>query len=131
MRTIFIFFGWAIFLTNYGSWFLYGIGCLGYLLLFLLLLFLFPWIEGSPSFGHRILRISYVLPVKSLTLTWTEKERGKSLLSFGIILTTFPSVVDFESADDAAGAVRKLDGTEFKGKRVRLSEDPVRPPLRL
>lgn len=34
-------------------------------------------------------------------------------------------VVDFESSDDVANAIRKLDGTELKGKKVRLSEDPV------
>jgi len=37
-------------------------------------------------------------------------------------------VVDFEGPEDVANAIRKLDGTELKGKRVRLSEDPVRPP---
>jgi len=35
-------------------------------------------------------------------------------------------VVDFESPDDVANAIRKLDGIELKGKRVRLSEDLVR-----
>jgi RNA recognition motif-containing protein len=35
-------------------------------------------------------------------------------------------VVDFESPDDVANAIRKLDGIELKGKRVKLSEDAVR-----
>jgi hypothetical protein len=35
-------------------------------------------------------------------------------------------VVDFESNDDVANAIRKLDGIELKGKRVKLSEDAVR-----
>lgn len=38
-------------------------------------------------------------------------------------------VVDFESSDDVANAIRKLDGSELKGKRVRLSEDAVHTAL--
>lgn len=40
-------------------------------------------------------------------------------------------VVDFESFEDVANAIRKLDGVELKGKKVRLSEDAVRPPASL
>ena len=36
--------------------------------------------------------------------------------------------MDFESSEDVANAIRKLDGTELKGKQVKLSDDPVRPP---
>jgi len=37
--------------------------------------------------------------------------------------------VDFESPDDVANAIRKLDGADLKGKRVKLSEDLVLNPL--
>ena len=36
--------------------------------------------------------------------------------------------MDFESFEDVGNAIRKLDGVELKGKKVRLSEDAVRSP---
>jgi hypothetical protein len=36
-----------------------------------------------------------------------------------------PRIVDFETAEDLANAIRKLDGTELKGNVVRLTDSPV------
>jgi hypothetical protein len=60
----------------------------------------------------------------------TAKEKG--ILSF-VYVFLIHSVVDFDSPDDVATAIRKLDGTELKGNRVRLTEDPVRdhPKIKL
>jgi len=54
-------------------------------------------------------------------LTSTAMEGG----TFRVKILLIPRVVDFESSDDVANAIRKLDGAEFKGKKVQLSEDPV------
>jgi len=51
----------------------------------------------------------------------TAMEGGRFMLKNFLIFR----VVDFESSDDVANAIRKLDGAEFKGKKVQLSEDPV------
>jgi hypothetical protein len=89
-----------------------------------------PGLKAHQTFGHRILRISYVPPAKLLTLTSTEREKGIYSSLLDVILIIFSRVVDFESSDDVTNAIRKLDGSELKGKRVRLTDDPVRhlPP---
>jgi hypothetical protein len=62
-----------------------------------------------------------VLPEKSPMLMLTAREEG--ICKFCVFNRR---VVDFESNDDVANAIRKLDGIELKGKRVKLSEDAVR-----
>jgi len=97
-----------------------------------ILLFLIPLAFGLllwmrlTTLGHRISRISFVPQEKSPTLMSTAMEEG-TLHQFQSTNRVF-SVVDLESSEDVANAIRKLDGTELKGKRIKLSEDPVRPP---
>ena len=52
---------------------------------------------------------------------WTAKELG--IYHFDV---SNYSIVDFETAEDLANAIRTLDGEELKGNRVRLSDSPVR-----
>lgn len=42
-----------------------------------------------------------------------------------IILKIYISVVEFSSYEDMKNAIRKLDDTELKGKRIILREAPV------
>jgi len=75
-----------------------------------------------------------------LTTTWPQDlkdfVRTAGEVTYADVDREGRGVVDFESNDDVANAIRKLDGIELKGKRVELSEDanatinPPPPPMR-
>jgi RNA recognition motif-containing protein len=70
----------------------------------------------------------FIRPAGEVTYADVDR-RGKGYKFYRYRPITY-RVVDLESSADIANAVRKLDGIEFKGQKVRISEDPVpQPPI--